>query len=308
MSFDTPILLIVFNRPEKTQKLFDIIKKLKPKKLFVAADGPRDKETDIYNCREVRKIFDDIEFNCDIHKRFNIKNDGLKKNVKNSIDWFFSKVEKGIILEDDCMPSLSFFNFCQELLDRYEKNEKIMQINGTNLGIDYSKKVKETYFFSKLNHVWGWASWRRAWNKFDHDFSNFLENESKNYIKEYYENDQIYEWMKVYFEKAIDKTDNIWSTYWSYSIFKNDGICITPVKNLVQNIGFDGSGTSGKSEIFKEFSDTKIHELSIIVHPKKPFFDINNDRYMFEKKIKKIDPRASILKKIKEKIKKFFNG
>ena len=89
MSFNTPILLIVFNRPEKTQNLFEIIKKIKPKRLFVSADGPREKQSDLVNCENVRKIFDNIEFDCDVVKKFNNKNEGLKKNVKNSIDWFF---------------------------------------------------------------------------------------------------------------------------------------------------------------------------------------------------------------------------
>lgn len=304
MSFDTPILLIVFNRPEKTQKLFEIIKKIKPKNLFIAADGPREKEFDIYNCKKVRKIFDNIEFNCNIHKKFNIKNEGLKNNVKNSIDWFFSKVEKGIIIEDDCMPSLSFFSFCQELLNKYEFNSKVMQINGTNLGLDYSNLVKETYFFSKLNHVWGWATWKRSWILFDTEFEDYDILKKNNSFNNYFIDNKITNWMMKYFDKSQSGTDNIWSINWAYSILKNSGLCVTPTKNLVQNIGFDGTGTSVKDRSFIDFSKTEINLLDKIIHPMNINYDLKNDMLAYDIKISKIDPRANLMLKIKNKLKK----
>ncbi len=308
MSFDTPILMIVFNRPEKTEKLFNIIKKIKPKILFVAADGPREKQSDIYNCKKVRKIFDNIDFKCEIYKRFNSKNEGLKKNVKSSIDWFFSKVKKGIIIEDDCIPSLSFFNFCQELLVKYEGNEKIMQINGTNLGIDYSDKVKETYFFSKLNHVWGWATWKRSWMLFDNEFKDYKTLKKNKSFNKYFIDNKITNWMMKYFDKSESGADNIWSINWAYSILKNNGLCITPTKNLVQNIGFDGSGTSVRNKSFISFSETEINHLDKIVHPLDVNHNLNNDILAYDSKISKIDPRANMLVKIKIKLKDLFQN
>ena len=306
MSFDTPILLIVFNRPEKTRRLFEIIKKIKPKKLFVSADGPREKQSDVVNCKNVRKIFDDIELECDVVKKFNIKNEGLKKNVKDSIDWFFSNVEKGIILEDDCLPSEDFFLFCGELLKMYETDERIMQINGTNLGIDFSTKISKSYFLSKLCHVWGWASWKRAWNKFDTELKDFEKLKNNKFLLKYYEDKKIYNWMMKYYDKLISREDNIWSTIWSYAIAKNNGFCITPTKNLVRNIGFDGSGTSGKSNIFNEFSKTQIYKINKIKHPSKLEYDFNFDKVCFYEKIYKIDPRASKINMFKYFFKKVF--
>ena len=150
MSFETPILLIVFNRPEKTQKLFEKIKAIKPKKLFVSADGPRENfKNDKLLCNETREIFKNIDWDCDCKFKFSEKNLSCKINVIDSINWFFSLNEEGIILEDDCIPNIYFFNFCKVLLEKYKNDSLIMQINGTNLDINYSNITDKTYFFSK---------------------------------------------------------------------------------------------------------------------------------------------------------------
>ena len=305
MSYNTPILFLVFNRPEKTQIIFDIIKKLKPKKLYISADGPRkNRIKDNLLCDQVRSIVKNIDWNCDHNFRFNDINQGCKVNVIKSIDWFFSNNEKGIILEDDCIPSESFFVFCEKLLERYNNNHKIMQINGFNGGLNFNSLIKDSYYYSKLNHTWGWASWKRAWNKFD---KNFLEYDKyKNKINNYYIDNGISSWMKVYLDKAFKNQDNIWSSNWSFSILKENGLCITPSVNLVRNIGFDTSATSGKSEIFKKFSNAKEFEFTNIIYPNEVKFNLKLDRITFNQVIKKIDPRASKFYYLLNIIKNFF--
>ena len=307
MPFDIPILIIVYNRPDKTRKLLQTIDKLKPKYLYVSADGPKKKDNDIKNCNDVKKIFDHLNFECDLKKNFNEHNKGLKINVKDSINWFFSEVDKGIILEDDCMPSESFFIFCKELLVKYEHNEKIMHINGSNLGINYENHFKENYFFSKLNHVWGWATWQRAWKNYDNNFNDYLEFKKTKKIQSYFVDKKITKWMINYFDKSYHGDDNIWSSNWAYSIVKNDGLCITPKLNLVKNIGFDGSGTSSKSDLFKKFSEVKLNNFDKILHPSSIIYNLDYDKLAFEEKISKVDPRANFFNKLKLYVKKIIN-
>ena len=264
MKFEIPILLIVFNRPDKTKKMLEILKILKPKNLFVSADGPRNNnKNDIVLCEEVRQLVNNINWDCKLKTKFSTENLSLKKNVIQSINWFFNNVDQGIILEDDCLPSLNFFDFCEKLLIKYQHEDKIMQINGCNGGLDYEDTNNASYFFSKINTTWGWASWKRAWKKFDENFEHYKLNEDKGVILNYYEDPEITNWMKVYFEKSITNVDNIWSTNWAYTILKNDGLCISPLKNLVENIGFDESATSKNANLFQPYRK-KIDESFIL--------------------------------------------
>ena len=293
MSYNTPILFLVFNRPEKTQIIFDIIKKLKPKKLYISADGPRkNRIKDNLLCDQVRSIVKKINWDCEQKIKFNNTNLGCKINVIESIDWFFSNVEEGIILEDDCVPSESFFYFCEELLSKYKNNEKIMQINGFNSGLNSYLDTDDSYYFSKLNTTWGWATWRRAWQKFDYNLESYIEFKQKGKIKEFYKDKGISKWMEKYLDKTFNKEDNIWSINWAFSILKNSGLCITPNINLIENIGFDKQSTSGKTEIFNEWQETKSFEIQSITHPREIEHNLKLDRLVFNI-IKKIDPRAS---------------
>lgn len=293
MSYNTPILFLVFNRPEKTQIIFDIIKKLKPKKLYISADGPRkNRIKDNLLCDQVRSIVKKINWDCEQKIKFNNTNLGCKINVIESIDWFFSNVEEGIILEDDCVPSESFFYFCEELLSKYKNNEKIMQINGFNSGLNSYLDTDDSYYFSKLNTTWGWATWRRAWQKFDYNLESYIEFKQKGKIKEFYKDKGISKWMEKYLDKTFNKEDNIWSINWAFSILKNSGLCITPNINLIENIGFDKQSTSGKTEIFNKWQETKSFEIQSITHPREIEHNLKLDRLVFNI-IKKIDPRAS---------------
>ena len=160
--FNTPILFLIFNRPEVTFAVFEQIQKIQPKYLFIAADGPRNyKENEL--CKATRDVVQKIDWDCELKTLFRNENLGCAKNVSSAIKWFFDHVEKGIILEDDCYPDLSFFSFCEELLNYYDNNDRIMAISGFNaqLGI---KRTKHSYFFAEIPLVWGWATWRKASN------------------------------------------------------------------------------------------------------------------------------------------------
>jgi len=305
MGLDTPLLLIAFNRPDKTKDLIKILEIIKPKKLYVSADGPRaNSNNDKKLCNEVRELFKNLKWDCDLRLKFSETNLSCKKNVIDSINWLFSFEEEGIILEDDCVPSISFFSFCENLLRKYKNNNKVMQINGTNLDAEYKKLTNNSYFFSKFNHVWGWATWKRSWKLFDTKFENYNITKSNGKILDYFEDKKISEWMTRYFDAAYSGKDNIWSSNWAYTILKHNGLCATPSKNLVKNIGFDGSGTSGKSKIFKEYSNTRLEEIENIIHPDEIVYDFNFDKVAYYEKINKIDPRASKINKLKSILKR----
>jgi len=166
-SLKVPVLFLIFNRSDTTQLVFNEIRKAQPAQLFIAADGPRkDRPEDIENCRKVREIIRQVDWDCSVSTLFRDENLGCKRGVSSAIDWFFSHVDEGIILEDDCVPDPSFFPFCQELLERYRDDERIMVISGDNLQFG-RRKSQYSYYFSRCFHLWGWATWKRAWDNYD---------------------------------------------------------------------------------------------------------------------------------------------
>jgi len=175
--FNTPILFLVFNRPNTTQRVFNVIRQVKPKQLFVAADGPRrDKGADEEKCEATREIVKQIDWDCEVKTLFREENLGCGKAVSSAITWFFENVEEGIILEDDCLPNLDFFGYCEELLDRYRDNREVMFIGGDNF--QKGKKWGDaSYYFSAYNHVWGWATWKRTWDIYDFKLDSINEND-----------------------------------------------------------------------------------------------------------------------------------
>ena len=290
MSFETPILIIAFNRPEKIRLIFNILKILKPKNLFISCDGPRANNYDDKKlCEQVRIITKNVNWKCKTLYKFSKNNKTCKINVIESIDWFFKHNKEGIILEDDCLPSLSFFYFCETLLKKYRNNKKIMQINGHCMNQKSSDNT--SYYFTKFNSTWGWASWGRSWKLFDKDMKGYNKM-NKDKIVNYFINKDISNWMMTYFEKSHKKIDNIWSVYWSFSILKNNGYCISPFKSLINNIGFDGSGTSGKYKKFKLYSKIKANNFLIKKHPINLTYYKKYDENFFYNFVRKTDPRS----------------
>jgi hypothetical protein len=239
---DTPVLFLVFNRPEHTLKVFEQIRVQKPKHLFIAADGPRhDKEGEKEKCNEVRKITTTIDWECQIHTLFRDTNLGCGKAVSEAITWFFNNVEQGIILEDDCLPENSFFSFCEELLERYKNDKRIMSISGTNQLENCS--VKNNSYFLGLGGIWGWASWKRAWLLYDKSMAGWQNDSIKEEIKKTISNDGLYKYYQPMFQSAFTNKIDTWDIQWFYSILINKSLSIQPCVNLVKNIGFGDSGT-----------------------------------------------------------------
>ncbi len=238
---NTPVLFLIFNRPDTTRRVFDEIKKAKPKQLFVVADGPRNEE-EREKCDAARAVIEQVDWDCEVKKNYSDKNLGCKVRVSSGIDWFFENVEQGIILEDDCLPSQSFFRFCEELLEKYKNDERIMHITGDNFQFG-KKRGKAHYFFSIYNHCWGWATWKRAWQHFDVKMRGFSEFKQKNKLKNVFakKNEQEH-WVDI-FQRVYDGKINSWAYIWTYICWSQDGLTCTPNINLVSNIGFDERAT-----------------------------------------------------------------
>ncbi len=258
----TPVLFLVFNRLDTTKKVFAEIRKAKPKQLFIASDGPReDKIQEKEIVEKIRKyLLKNINWKCEVKTLFRNKNLGCKYAVSGAIDWFFENVDQGIILEDDCLPSQSFFRFCEEMLDKYKNNEKIMHISGTN--VEELSESEYDYFFSDRFNVWGWATWRRAWKKYDVEIKNWKKTRcSFNLIRKLKQQrliEKISSW-RLYNLTYLGKIDT-WDYQWDFCCLMNDGFCIIPKKNLITNLGFK-KGTHTTNYIKSEKSIKK-HELS----------------------------------------------
>ncbi len=240
------ILFIIFNRPEETREVFVAIKKAQPEKLFIAADGARsNRPKEAALCETTRAIVKEIDWPCQVETRFQDQNLGCKKHVSSAISWFFERVEEGVILEDDTVPDQSFFLFAQEMLAKYRDDARIMHISGTTfIPKSHASEPAASYHFSRYAHVWGWASWRRAWNKYDIDMKN-IDGLGKDAAAFSRERDREY-WIR-FFKHMKDKQVDTWDAQWQYTIRSMRGLCITPNVNLVRNIGFGETATHTKT-------------------------------------------------------------
>jgi len=243
--FETPIILIAWKRPEKTYKVINSIKKIEPKNLYVACDGPL--KNDLYINQQIeatrKLILENITWDCELKTLFSDHNQGCKIGVSNAINWFFDNVDSGIILEDDCLPHQDFFYFCSELLDKYRYDDRVWSIAGNNVHKDKSI-CNESYFFSKYSHCWGWATWKRCWSKYDRDLKDWPCQKSKGILNNIF----ITSREKKYWRKTLDNIfyyskPNTWDYQWSYTCFVNSGLTIIPKENLIYNIGFDKEAT-----------------------------------------------------------------
>jgi len=264
---DTPVLFLIFRSPDTTKKVFEQIRKAKPKQLFVAADGPREgKEGEKEKTEQARKVIEQVDWDCEVSKNYSDVNLGGKVRPSSGIDWFFENVEEGIILEDDCLPSQSFFWFCQELLKKYRNDTRIMIISGDNF--QFGQKRKEgTYYFSKYGGTWGWATWRRAWKHYDVNMKNFEEFKKEVQINNIFPIKQQQKYWTKTFQSVYDGKIVAWDYQWAYTRFINSGLSIMPNVNLVSNIGFGLHATNTKDEN-SIFSKMKVNEITEIIHPK----------------------------------------
>ena len=245
----TAVAFLIYNRPQKTKKVFEVIRQAKPPMLLVVADGPRpERPNDAKNCAAARAIIEQVDWNCEILKNYSDVNLGCGQRVKSGLDWVFDTVNRAIVLEDDCLPDPSFFRFCDELLEKYQDDERIMTIIGTN-GLGKWKSDSQSYHFSSYcPGPWGWASWSRAWCYYDYDINAWDKPEVKEKIRAFIADDSHYEVMASRFGQVHPKKEvDTWDYQWFFTVLSNSGLTIVPSVNLIANIGFGSDATHTKS-------------------------------------------------------------
>ena len=302
-SYSTPILFVIFNRPDTAQLVFNEIKKAKPRYLYVAADGPRNgNEKDTVLCKKSRAIIDQVDWDCEVKTLFQEKNLGCKMGVSSAISWFFQNVEAGIILEDDCVPHQSFFRFAEEMLEKYKNEEKIMMITGLNPISNYQSST--SYFFSRYFFIWGWATWRRAWQKYDISMIEWP-NTKPQEIEQYYNDKYASKTMGQSFEDTHRGKIDTWDYQWVFAGLVNKGLNIVPAKNLISNVGLTGVHFSGSATYNQNLPVFDLYQDGL-VPPSDIEEDVNFDSVFCKKnfhpniyrKIRSIFAKSKTLKKL----------
>ncbi|MDJ0537021.1 MAG: glycosyltransferase family 2 protein [Xenococcaceae cyanobacterium MO_207.B15] len=301
----TPVALLIFNRPDTTEKVFEAIRQAKPPKLLVVADGPRsDRPDEAEKCEATRAIIDRVDWECEVLTNYSEVNKGCKLRVSSGLDWVFNNVEEAIILEDDCLAHPTFFRFCEELLDYYRNDTRIMHINGNNHGIS-GTIAGESYHFSKLTSVWGWASWRRAWQYYDVKISFWTDLVNrKKFFQDHFKSRKEFKlrskiWNNVYTGKI-----DTWDYQWYLSCICQSGLAIMPNQNLISNIGFDLDATH-TADKRNRFANLPTQTMQFpLIHPKFMLVDTEADELYFNQVYRKVfmeNISRKLIKSIKPK-------
>ena len=247
----TPVALVFFNRPQTTARVFAEIAKAKPEKLLLIADGPRPGHAgDEANCAAARAIVGRVDWDCEVLKNYSDVNLGCKMRPVTGFDWTFDNVEDAIILEDDCLAHPSFFRFCEELLEKYRDDERVMMISGNDFQHG-ENATSYSYRFSRYTNTWGWASWRRAWRCFDVQMRLWPSLADTDWLLEVLGNKAAADHWQAVFARTSQASDTVWDYQWLFSCWIQNGLAISPSVNLVSNIGFgvDATHTMSASEI-----------------------------------------------------------
>ncbi len=238
----TPVVLIIYNRPDTTARVFEAVRQARPSHLLVIADGPRaDKQGDAALCAATRAVVDQVDWDCTVLTNYADTNLAIKQRIESGMAWVFSQVEEAIILEDDCLPHPSFFRYCTELLDRYRHHDHVMAISGNNF-LFGQYDPPQSYYFSRYPLVWGWATWRRAWQHYDPAMRRWPEVRTRHWLSRTLASPPAERYWSYIFQRTYE-TQDTWDYAWTFSCWLHNGLTITPAVNLVHNLGFQADAT-----------------------------------------------------------------
>jgi hypothetical protein len=277
----TPVGFLIFNRPDQTGRVFAEIAKAKPSRLLIIADGPRaGVPAEAEKCAAARAAVERIDWDCEVERNYSKENLGCKKRVASGLTWLFDQVEEAIVLEDDTLPHPTFFRFCEEALDKYRGDERVMHVSGGNyqFGRRYGRG---SYYFSRYPHIWGWASWRRAWRSYDADMKSWHDVRDTAWLSEALDDPEAAQWWRGYLERVYTNGVDTWDAQWAFAIWGRRGLCVTPNTNLVANIGF-GNGATHTSDAHPLASLMAEPMRFPLAHPAHMAADANADRSAFE--------------------------
>jgi hypothetical protein len=276
---NTPVALLIFNRPDTTERVFNAIAKARPPKLLVVADGPRpQREGEAELCVQTRAIINRVDWDCEVITEFADSNMGCKRRVASGIDWIFEQAEEAIILEDDCLPDPSFFRYCEEMLTRYRDNERVGMVSGGNLQFG-RQRGSASYYFSKYTHIWGWASWRRAWKHYDRDLTLWPAFRDQGLLTQLFDTSGEQEYWRNSFQWVHEGSLDTWDVSWTFTAITHGMLQVVPNVNLISNIGFGVNATHTHVVGVHANMPTQPIEFPL-VHPMFVLADIEADRYI----------------------------
>jgi len=236
-----PVTLFVFNRPSTTQQVFDQIRAYQPSRLFVVADGPRS-AADVPLCQKTRSIVEQVDWECVVQTNYSEVNLGCNGRVISGLTWVFDHCEESIVLEDDCVPDPSFFLYCAALLEMYRHDQRVMAINGSNYQFG-RRRSSYSYYFTRYAHIWGWASWRRAWQCFTDGASDWPALRDTSWLRDILGDADAAAYFRIAFDSMM-AGDRTWDFKWNFSCWVQNGLAVAPSTNLVSNIGFGTDATN----------------------------------------------------------------
>lgn len=240
---NTPVAFIVFNRPKTTQQVFDAIRQAQPSQLLVIADGPRpDRPGEAESCAATRSVIEQVDWDCEVLKNYADTNMGCGQRVSSGINWVFEQVEEAIFLEDDCLPHPLFFEFCDQMLETYRYDQRVMMVSGTNILQEWKSDL-QSYHFSHYTTIWGWASWRRAWQHYDFEMKNWASPEAQQRVRDVLCHEGLYSSRKKAYDAVYSGKVDTWDLQWAFTRLLNSGLSVVPSVNLISNIGFDAEAT-----------------------------------------------------------------
>ena len=279
-----PILLITFNRPDHVRRVLSAIREQQPHELFVFQDGAREgNDSDQEKCAAVRDVVKElVDWDCNLHTYYSDRNLGCGAGPMTGIDWFFSQVEEGIVMEDDCLPHPDFFGYCEEVLERYRDDEKVRFINSTLY--DNRWKCEASYDFSHYMVTGAWAGWKRTWQGFDLDLKGMNATAFRKHVLHLTGNRGEANWWYAIVKEI--QQDERKKSYWDFQmqihLFKDGALTIHPKVNLVSNIGFDGAGTHTLSN-YDQRGDRPVFPILPLTHPTSQIVDLKRDERCWAK-------------------------
>ena len=295
LQLSTPVAFIIFNRPETTARVFEAIRQARPTMLLVVADGPRPKRPgDVEQCAAARAVIDRVDWECQVLTNYAEGNLGCGRRISSGLTWVFEQVEEAIILEDDCLPHSDFFPFCASLLGRYRDDERVMMIGGTNFLGQFASP--SSYLFSRFFAIWGWATWRRAWQKYDFTLPGWEAYKAQRQVGYYYPQRYVVDYITTMFDLIQHQRIDTWDIQWFYTCLFNNGLSIVPHVNLITNIG-GAVGTHTIDGLSEPPLPTWPLDATALRHPKQVFADRVYDTALFQARL-----RTSLIKRAWRKV------
>ena len=273
-----PVAFIIFNRPDTTERVFAEIARARPPKLLVIADGPRANRADeAEKCAAARAIVERVDWDCQVLTHYADVNLGCKQRVSSGLNWVFQTVEEAIVLEDDCLPHPTFFRFCEELLERYRDDERVMMVSGANFQFG-RKRTEYSYYFSRYTHPGGWASWRRAWQYYDVQVKAWPLIRDNHWLEDILRDRYAAKYWATRFEQCYNGLIDTWDFQWMFTCWIQSGLCILPNVNLVSNIGFRADATHTARK--RRFADMPVEAVRFpLYHPPFVLRDARSDDF-----------------------------